>query len=89
MADAVFDIINKKGLHARAAAKFVRVVDEFTADIEVEKDGQSVSGFSIMGLLSLGASKGTQIAVRANGDDADAALAALGDLCARRFDEEE
>lgn len=89
MAEAILNIINKKGLHARAAAKFVRVVDEFTAEIEVEKDGQSVSGYSIMGLLSLGASKGTQIAVRADGDDADDAITALADLCARRFDEEE
>ena len=64
-------IINEKGLHARASAKFVEVVEQFNASAEVSKDGISASGDSIMGLLMLAASRGTTIEVRTSGPDAD------------------
>jgi len=79
---------NKRGLHARAAAKFVTLAAEFEADIEVERNGQSVSGRSIMGLMMLAASPGTEILVRVDGDDGAAALAAIETLVANKFDED-
>ena len=79
---------NKRGLHARAAAKFVTLAAEFEADIEVERNGQSVSGRSIMGLMMLAASPGTEILVRVDGDDGAAALAAIEMLVANKFDED-
>lgn len=79
---------NKRGLHARAAAKFVTLAAEFEADIEVERNGQSVSGSSIMGLMMLAASPGTEILVRVDGDDGAAALAAIEMLVANKFDED-
>ena len=79
---------NKRGLHARAAAKFVTLAAEFEADIEVERNGQSVSGRSIMGLMMLAASPGTEILVRVDGDDVAAALAAIEMLVANKFDED-
>ncbi len=85
--ERVLKIINEKGLHARASAKFVEVVERFDARIDVEKDGMSVSGDSIMGLLMLAASCGSEIRVRANGPEAEAALAALAELVANRFGE--
>ena len=84
-----FDIVNKRGLHARAAAKFTRVVGGHAADVRVTKDGITVSGQSIMGLMMLAASQGTAIAVEADGPDAAAVLAALEDLIGRRFEEDE
>jgi phosphocarrier protein HPr len=86
-AQRVLKIINEKGLHARASAKFVEVVEGFDAGAEVEKDGISVSGDSIMGLLMLAASRGTEIRVRTTGRDADALLDALEKLVADRFGE--
>ena len=68
----VLQIINEKGLHARASAKFVEVVEGFDASAEVHKDGMSASGDSIMGLLMLAASKGTSIEVQTSGPDAEA-----------------
>lgn len=80
---------NKRGLHARAAAKFVTVVDEFGADIRVSKDGNVVGGASIMGLLMLGVPCGGTFCVEASGADAEEALAALERLVAERFGEGE
>ncbi len=82
-----FTILNERGLHARAAARFVAALDIFSATVEVEKDGMKVSGRSIMGLMMLGAAIGTTIEVEARGDDAGAALDALGRLVGNRFDE--
>jgi phosphocarrier protein len=84
----MFEIVNELGLHARAATKFVQTANRFSSDVEVEKDGQTVNGKSIMGVLMLVASKGTSIQVTASGSDADACLAALGELVQNRFGEE-
>ena len=81
-------IINKKGLHARATAKFVQCVDRFSADIKVHRCGETVGGTSIMGILTLGAGIGSTITVAATGEDAQAALDALAALCADKFGEE-
>lgn len=81
-------IINEKGLHARASAKFVEVVEKFDATAEVEKDGMNVSGDSIMGLLMLGASRGTSINVKTRGAQAPELAAALEELVANRFGED-
>jgi phosphocarrier protein HPr len=80
-------IQNERGLHARAAAKFVKIVSEFDADILVEKDGADVSGDSIMGLMMLAASKGTCIRVTATGSDEEKAIAALSELVNGKFNE--
>ena len=83
-----YKIVNQKGLHARASAKFVEVVEEFDARCEVEKDGMSASGDSIMGLLMLAASIGTTIDVETSGPDADALADAVEGLVANRFGED-
>ncbi|MFU8882283.1 MAG: HPr family phosphocarrier protein [Rhodobacterales bacterium] len=80
-------IINEKGLHARASAKMVEVVEGFDARAEVSREGQSASGDSIMGLLMLAASKGTTIEVHTSGPDAMALADALEALVADRFGE--
>ncbi len=80
-------IINEKGLHARASAKLVEVVEGFDARAEVSRDGLSASGDSIMGLLMLAASKGTTIDVETSGPDADALAEAIDVLVADRFGE--
>ena len=80
-------IVNEKGLHARASAKFVEVVEAHDAKAEVCKDGMSVSGDSIMGLLMLAASKGTDIEIKTSGNEADKLAAALEQLVADRFGE--
>lgn len=74
------NIINEKGLHARASAKFVETVEQFDAAVMVEKDGMEVSGDSIMGLLMLAASRGSAIRVTAKGHDAQKLSVALADL---------
>lgn len=84
-----FPIINKKGLHARATAKFVQCCEKYDAEITVSKDGETVGGSSIMGILTLGAGQGSTIVVTANGPQAQAALDALEALVANRFGEEE
>ncbi|MEG1453718.1 HPr family phosphocarrier protein [Brevundimonas sp.] len=81
-------ICNQRGLHARASAKFVKTASEFDAEIHVSKDGTTVDARSIMGLLMLGAGIGSSIEVKAEGSDAEAAVTALSDLVARRFDED-
>lgn len=83
-----FDIINEKGLHARASAKFVEVVEQFDATAEVSRDGLSTGGDSIMGLLMLAASKGTSMDVRISGAQATELAEALETLIANRFGED-
>ncbi|HKK97397.1 MAG TPA: HPr family phosphocarrier protein [Marivita sp.] len=83
----VLSIVNEKGLHARASAKFVEVVEGFDASAEVRKDGMSAAGDSIMGLLMLAASKGTSIEVVTSGPDAEALADAIESLVADRFGE--
>lgn len=82
-----YKIINEKGMHARAAAKFVEIVEAHRADAEVFKDGVSAFGDSIMGLLMLNASKGTSIEVHFKGDDAAALAVALEKLINACFHE--
>lgn len=82
------DIINRLGLHARAAAKLVTLASKFAADIQVRKDGRQVSGKSIMGVMMLAAAKGSQITLIADGDDAEQALDELAALVADRFGED-
>ena len=81
--------MNRKGLHARATAKFVQCVEQFEAEITVARGGETVGGESIMGILTLGAGKGTTITVSATGPQAEAAVAALAALVANRFGEDE
>lgn len=81
------NIVNEKGLHARASAKFVECVESHDASAEVTKDGMSVSGDSIMGLLMLAASRGTSIEVTTSGAEATALADALEALVANRFGE--
>lgn len=84
-----FEIINKRGLHARASAKFVMLVSAFDAVVHVEKDGSKVGGDSIMGLMMLAASPGCCITVTASGRQAVEVLAGLEALIADKFDEGE
>lgn len=88
MASSVLKIVNEKGLHARASARFVEVVEAHDAEAQVEKDGMRVSGDSIMGLLMLAASKGTSIAVTTTGAEAEKLAEALAALVANRFGED-
>ena len=81
-------ILNEKGLHARAAAKFVELVDTFDVSLVVKKDNLETSGDSIMGLLMLAASKGTEIELIASGLEAAETLSALSDLIKNLFGEE-
>ncbi|MDQ0137901.1 phosphocarrier protein [Neorhizobium galegae] len=83
-----FQIVNKRGLHARASAKFVQMVESFDARITVSKDGTTVGGTSIMGLMMLAASTGCTIEVSAEGRQAEEALTALEELVANKFGEE-
>ena len=83
-----FEIVNQRGLHARASAKFVQLVSGFQSDVRVEKDGVSVGGTSIMGLMMLAASPGCRIQVTASGADAPELMAALERLIGSRFGEE-
>jgi len=83
------EIINKRGLHARASAKFVKMASTFDAEVKVSKDGQTVDARSIMGLMMLAAGPGCCIEIEAEGAQAHDALAALADLVAARFDEDE
>ncbi|MBK5910022.1 HPr family phosphocarrier protein [Rhodothalassium salexigens] len=87
MTDRCVTLCNERGLHARASAKFVRLAGEFDAEVIVDKAGQSVVGTSIMGLMLLAAACGEAIRIRAEGPEAEAAVAALADLVGRGFDE--
>jgi phosphocarrier protein HPr len=82
-------IVNKRGLHARAAAKFVKLAGQFNAAVHVAKKDTEVSGLSIMGLMMLAAGPGCEIEIKASGQDAGAALTALVNLVAGGFDEED
>jgi phosphocarrier protein len=82
-------ICNKRGLHARAAARFVTMAERFGASVDVLREGQVVSARSIMGLMMLGAGRGAELELRAEGWDAKEALDALGDLVEAGFDEED
>ena len=84
----VLEICNKKGLHARASAKFVQTVEKFDADVRVTRNGETVGGNSIMGLMMLAAGPGTTISVEATGTDAAAVVEALAELVGSRFSEE-
>lgn len=81
-------ITNKRGLHARASAKFVRIAEDFDATITVSKDGMDVCGTSIMGLMLLAAAQGEGITIHAEGPQSHAALQALISLIEARFDED-
>lgn len=80
-------IVNKRGLHARAAAKFAKLAATFKSQVSVKRNDMEVPGRSLMGLLTLGASKGKEIQIICEGDDAAEALAALSSLIERGFDE--
>lgn len=82
-------ICNRRGLHARASAKFVTTASGLTAQVEVEKDGSKVVGTSIMGLMMLGAALGDHITISATGDGAEQAVAMLAELVEARFHEAE
>ncbi|MEA2889347.1 MAG: phosphocarrier protein HPr [Bradyrhizobium sp.] len=82
-------IINKRGLHARASAKFVKMVEQFDAEVLVTRGSETVGGTSIMGLMMLSAGPGTSIVVSATGPQAEAAVAALAELVGSKFNEEE
>ena len=84
----ILPIINRRGLHARAAAKFVNCAERFEAEIFVSRHGVEVPGRSILGLMMLAATSGTEITVRAIGDDAAAAVEALAALSADKFSED-
>jgi phosphocarrier protein len=81
-------IVNRRGLHARAAARFVKVAAKFDAEVSVAKNGAVVSGLSIMGLMMLAAGSGSDIEIQATGAEAKRAIAALGRLIANKFHEE-
>ena len=83
------DICNKRGLHARASAKFVKLAETFDADIQVSKGGETVGGTSIMGLMMLAASKGCSVTISATGPQAKEAIESLQELVADKFGEGE
>jgi phosphocarrier protein HPr len=84
-----FEIVNKLGLHARAAAKLVRLANRFSSEIRLEKEGLEVNGKSIMGVLMLAAHRESFVSVSAMGPDAHDAVDAIGGLIAEKFEEEE
>jgi phosphocarrier protein HPr len=88
-ATATAHICNTRGLHARASAKFVKLASTFDAQVHVTRDCVTVNALSIMGLLMLGAGNGSTIDISAEGAEAEAALAGLVDLVARKFDEDQ
>jgi phosphocarrier protein HPr len=82
------EIVNRLGLHARAAAKLVHTAGNFQSKVTVEKDGDEVDAKSILGVLLLAASQGTKVTIRCNGQDEEQAMQAVTGLIANRFDEE-
>ena len=88
MAERTVTLTNKRGLHARASARFVTLAAGLGASVEVEKDGSKVTGTSIMGLMMLGAAVGDSITIRAEGEGAEEAVAALTQLVEDKFGEE-
>jgi phosphocarrier protein len=89
MASADVQIINKLGLHARASAKLTQVATTFKSEVWLSRNGRRVNAKSIMGVMMLAAGKGATLTIEAQGEDADAALAALQKLIAGKFDEGE
>jgi phosphocarrier protein HPr len=85
--ERTIQIVNKLGLHARAAAKLVTLAQKFKSEVYVKKDGREVSGKSIMGVMMLAAAKGSRVTFRVEGPDAEKALDAIEALIARKFDE--
>jgi len=88
MASRTVDVLNKRGLHARASARFVTLAAQLPVEVVVEKDGSSVCGTSIMGLMMLGAAMGDRITISADGDGAEAAVTALSELVEGKFGED-
>ena len=88
MPEASVEITNERGLHARASAKFVKLAATFDAEVTVSKDGATVDARSIMGLMMLAAGPGSEIVIRAEGSEAAAAVEALTELVANRFEED-
>jgi phosphocarrier protein len=80
-------VVNAHGIHARPAAEIVKTAAKFTCEIKLEKDGLEVNGKSIMGVMMLAAECGSEVIIRAEGDDAEAAIGALADLIAAKFGE--
>jgi phosphocarrier protein len=89
MAQIEAEIVNKLGLHARAAARLTEVAGAFSAEVWLSRNGRRVNAKSIMGVMMLAAGKGSRILIEADGEDADAAIKALVELVADRFGEEE
>ncbi len=89
MLDRTVTIRNRLGLHARAAGKFVNLANRFGASDQIVKDGDEIDGKSILGILTLAATQGTAIRLLVSGKDEEAAMAALAELIANRFDEKE
>ena len=89
MVEQEIEIINKLGLHARAATKFANTANRFSSSVTVQHSGKSIDGKSIMSLMLLAAAKGSKIHLCVEGEDSDQALAALVELINNRFDEEE
>jgi len=83
------EIINKLGLHARAAAQFVQLASSFTSHIEIEKDKRRVNGKSIMGVMMLAAGKGSEVTLYTDGEDEEESMSKLEELINNRFNEEE
>lgn len=84
---ATFEIVNKLGMHARAATKLVQTASRFRSQVQIEKDGHIANAKSVMGVLLLCGHKGSKITVLAAGDDAEDAIQAIGELIADRFGE--
>ncbi|GAA0833747.1 MULTISPECIES: HPr family phosphocarrier protein [Marinomonas] len=89
MLEESITIINKLGLHARAAGKLVETTSRFSSDITIEKDGRNVDGKSIMAMMMLAAGKGTEIKIKTNGEDEEEAIKAVITLINDRFGEDE
>ena len=83
------EIINRLGLHARAAAQFVQLASNYASNIEVEKDGRRVNGKSIMGVMMLAACKGSEITIYTDGEDEEESMNKLEELINKRFNEDE
>lgn len=88
MIEREVDIVNRLGLHARAAAKLVHLASDFESDVILEMNGESVDGKSILGILMLAAPQGSTLTVRIDGEDEEEAMDRVVDLIARRFEEE-
>jgi len=88
IAEKTVEIVNERGLHARASAKFVKLASTFQAAVQVSRDDQTVDALSIMGLMMLAAGPGATIHIEARGVDADAAVAALARLVETKFEED-